>query len=525
MINALKTQMTHEFGKMHQRMNRLEHAVGPVDPSSELKVESVEDETQGYDQSPVMSAKESLDEQPSSPKPHDFDRQVLLAHETMRQAEKEEIETQPGQPVAPGQPSMPADHTTLAALLLKWKSIEALVQDLVKKEGIQYIEEFPIRQEQQRGVLRVFGRGEGFDQEIRPQVGKYEHSMDQVMTDINDDYSDVASPLPDPTAWGQVGGLSPAGLDIYKGGALNIDGTPDFDRATVKLYVDSFKENVLNLHPIIIPSQLDAMVTIFLDSLPPHSSKPSNRSAAKFVQPGGITSAPDTGTKRKRSPAAEELNPAVAVHKPGYPFRSIHSALVLAVLALGKLSLHKGRIPDFAQDQDVPVHNSPSVRNGVMSSPSQGSPPGLTPAHTSGLPSPKENDRSLPSRRPSLQGLGSAMRGHTMKRNLDVIPGLEYYGLAADIFGSHLGGITLKHVYVALFLGLYHGQLGRVLESWAYISHAGTTLQVILRPSLSRLAGLAKSGQIPETKRDSQLAFAFWTCLQLERYVAAPFTK
>jgi hypothetical protein len=69
-----------------------------------------------------------------------------------------------------------------------------------------------------------------------------------------------------------------------------------------------------------------------------------------------------------------------------------------------------------------------------------------------------------------------------MKRNLDVIPGLEYFALAVDIFGSHIGGHSLKHVHVALFLGLYHGQLGRVVESWSYIALAGRTLQVVLRP-------------------------------------------
>lgn len=41
-----------------------------------------------------------------------------------------------------------------------------------------------------------------------------------------------------------------------------------------------------------------------------------------------------------------------------------------------------------------------------------------------------------------------------------VIPGLEYFALAGDILGSQISGYSLKHVYVELFMGLYHRQLG-----------------------------------------------------------------
>jgi hypothetical protein len=74
------------------------------------------------------------------------------------------------------------------------------------------------------------------------------------------------------------------------------------------------------------------------------------------------------------------------------------------------------------------------------------------------------------------------MKAQPAKRNLDVIPGLEYFALASDIMGSHLGGYNLKHVYVFLFAGLYHGQLGRVIESWSYINIACLKMHTILRP-------------------------------------------
>ncbi|KAI0134125.1 hypothetical protein BJ170DRAFT_716509 [Xylariales sp. AK1849] len=522
--HSLRSQITSEFGKMDQRMTNLEQAIKVPRRSSDLKVESIEGEGDRHE-----SELSAHDEHRSSPQ-EPSDPEVENAHNVLLEMDEAEIENQPGPPVIPGQPTMPADHTTLAALLLKWPSIGGMVGDLIQ-EKIHYIDEFPIRQEQQRGLLRVFGRGEGFDQEIRPASSRLEHEpQDQIMTEVTDDFSEgVASPMPSGDVWGQVGGLTPYNVD-YKGGVLNMDGNPDFDREKVTMYVKSFKDNILNMHPILVPKQLDAMVTMFLKTLPPppQPAKPMGQSSgAKFVNENSRSniapSVPETGTKRKRSPAAEEQNPSIAFQKPGLPYRSIHSALVLAVLALGKICLHKGAMPDVVHEQDQQMYGSPSVRNGILASPSQGSPPGHIPqSQSSGLPSPKEYDRSMSSRRPSLQGAATTVKGaHTMKRNVDVIPGLEYYALAADIFGSHIGGNSLKHVYTALFLGLYHGQLGRVGESWSYTALGCRTLQVILRPSLSRLQKLKEDGQLPDTLRDNLLAFSFWTCLQLESDILA----
>ena len=170
--------------------------------------------------------------------------------------------------------------------------------------------------------------------------------------------------------------------------------------------------------------------------------------------------------------------------KPGRGFRTIHSALVLLVLALGKICLHRDPIPDVVRDTpDAPTPNSPLIRNGFPASPLQGSPPGVvSQSQSSGLPSPREIERGMSSRRPSIQGLAPATRGIQMKRNMDVIPGLEYFALATDIIGSHVAGHNLKHVYVFILAGLYHGQLGRIIESWSYINLASTRLHAILRP-------------------------------------------
>ncbi|KAK6082081.1 hypothetical protein SCUP234_04394 [Seiridium cupressi] len=526
LMSSLKDQIASQFERLDQRMSRIEHNIRPADQSSDMKLESVEGDHQDYDALPAGDHKETGNEHPSSPRDSDDPDKVKTAHEIIRQMDNDEIEIDPGPPVNPGQPSLPANHTTLAALLLKWPSIDHLVCDLLRDQGIQHISEFPVSQELQRGVLRVWGRGEGY------MLGKHHETKGgPIMTDVTEDSPNEA-PSPysdregwtDGQAWGTVGVPPTQGVDVYKGGMLLSDINMELDRPTVKQYVQSFKDNVLNMHPILIPRQLDAMVAVFLDSLPQAPSKSSNKIAAKFVQSGGSSIAPpgpETGSKRKRSPAVEEQTPTMPFQKAGIQVaRSINSALVLSVLALGKICLHKGKIPELVPDHDnLQASSSPFFRNGVMSSPSQGSPPGFTPNQTSQLPSPKEIDRSLSSRRASVQGSNSTVKGQNLKRNIDVVPGLDYLGLAEDIIGGNIGGFTLKHVYVELFLGLYYGQLGRVIESWSHIQLAGRNLQVVLRPSLSRLSEMKRNNQAPQSGRDNQLAFAFWTCLQLERYV------
>ena len=88
------------------------------------------------------------------------------------------------------------------------------------------------------------------------------------------------------------------------------------------------------------------------------------------------------------------------------------------------------------------------------------------------------------SRRSSLDGVQTPSSSPRAKnaKNLDVIPGLSYFAMATDIIGNQLGGNSLQHVHLNILAGLYHGQLGRVLESHAYISQACRSLLVILRP-------------------------------------------
>jgi hypothetical protein len=482
-----------KLDKLDNRVSNLEDTLRHSNPEiAKMKLESIEEDDQPHlRDASVSDNREGPEEEatetstPGRTSIVEPPLSLTEAHETLRQLEYDDIEAQPGPMVPPGRPTMPPNHTTLASLLLKWPSIYNMVRHILEAERVLYVEEYPIRQEQQRGSLRLFGKGEGHDSD-RFRTSDKGTPQDFSMTDV-EDASDMAPLTPGPESWGQVGSPAPGpGVD-YRGGSLNTDGNPDWDPTKVWRYVQSFKDNILNMHPIIIPKELDAMVRVFLETLPKSPSAPSHKVSVGFIHPA--TSAPpalpETGTKRKRSPAADEQSPFTVFRKPGRPYRNVQSTLVLLVLALGKICLHRGKIPDVVHDPDDFTSNSPLVRNGVLASPSQGSPPGhFPPSQSSGLPSPRENERAvMMSRRSSLQGnLPLSRASFTHKRNLDAIPGLEYFALASDIMGGDYGGFDLKHVYVHILAGLYHGQLGRVMESWEHITTASRKLQVVMRP-------------------------------------------
>ncbi|KAF4629171.1 hypothetical protein G7Y89_g8977 [Cudoniella acicularis] len=450
------------------------------------------------------------------------ERQDPLQH-----GEEEEEEEEGGDPGPLKAPSIPVNHTTGAARLLLVGPIAEMCHDIMKNAKIKN-EKYPIIQEEKRGLLRLYGRGEGTD--APPGYDRdplIDHGSESTSGDTN---SDVSSPAGE--EWGQLGGLTPPGNPPpeFTRGSINIEGMPDLSREKVLELVKSYKKHINNMHPILIPSRLDVLVETFLKSTPESQAKSKHISSVvsagypqhTSVSAGFVGNPQSPGNKRKRSPALAEY-PEVPNHhdvKPGHPFRSISSALVLLVLALGQISLHKGKIPECVPDRDHDGSwaNSPIIRNGHPPSPLQSSPSMSTPM---GIPSPQETDRMQPrSRRTSIEAAYAPKSVNTRPKNLDVIPGLFYFALATDIIGNQLGGNSLQHVHVNVLAGLYHGQLARVMESHAYIHQACRSLQVILRPKLDRFKKIKADGLIVPAK-DNPLVIAFWTCLQLESDIVA----
>lgn len=421
----------------------------------------------------------------TNPEPQ-MDREYMLDRLRHKdRAEEDDMDEAPGPAVAAEQPAFPLDHTTPAGRLLQWPSIAEMVGPFLAAEGVRYPEDYPQRQELLRGQLPLFGRGEGSD---------FGRPADRDVTveygDFSDDVSvgDHASPAAAGTDWGPIGGPSPpATVSSERHGTIrSADDTLDFESSRIWKYVESYKTHIQNMHPLIPPEDLKAMIFGFLEDV---GVGQANKVAqvAKFVsQHDSPTQHPlDSDRKRKRSPvpngAEHVLQPP---NKRQRPQRSIQHALVLIVLALGKICQVRDRkLPDVPDPREPrpEVQGSPVVRNGHITSPNQGSPPSGTPLTSSGLPSPKEHERSGPgqSRRSSVQRSGmeaptSAASPVPPKKNLnlDVIPGLDYFAYATDILGNQMDGTKIDHIHAHILACLYYGQLGRVVASFHHIRQA-----------------------------------------------------
>jgi hypothetical protein len=540
-FDILANTMNTLVGKVDRLEREITMAKTPMsEPKLKPKPEPSEDvHMQEYSQPPITSESASHIPRPESPYPSTPN--VPRPPERLGEQEVPSDE-EAGDPVPPGKPSIPFNHTTGASRLLLVGPIAKLASGVIADKRIKN-EKYPFLQENRRGLLRLFGRGEGLD---RPPG--YDRDP---LTDYSNENtpSDTTSEGSSPPAdrWGQLGGLRmtpppdenapPANSQI----GLSSESMPDFSRETVERNLKSYLLNVNNMHPILVPRRLRALVENFLKSIPSSQARPrqpehvpsyistTHSSVAGFISSRNPES---PGQKRKRSPASltEEGPDAHNMwgYKPGHPSRSISTALVLLVMALGEICSHTAKIPDIYYDgAEDKQHDSPNIRNGNPRSPMQQSPTLATPI---GLPSPLEGNRILPgSRRTSFEG--NFASSHESKRNIDRLPGLAYFALATDIIGNQLAGRSLQHVHVNILAGLYHGQLGRIMESHAYINAACVSLQHILMPwvcpssSPERANIPRKLERLQELKRknifipgkDNPLVFAFWTCLQLER--------
>ncbi|KAJ4306069.1 hypothetical protein N0V88_000865 [Collariella sp. IMI 366227] len=515
-ILGVATKLDSNEDRMDKRMRRFENALRRIDPRALAFLDEDHRPESAGSAGPTSGDSSSLSPEGAATTALPI-IDSLEARAITRNMEEETDAEPPGPVVPPGEPSIPVNHTTLAARLLEWDPIAVLIQDILETEDVN-VGQFPIREEERRGLLRIWGRGEGLDSSHSGR-NDTEAMRDAGVMEPPDDISDAGAPSP-ADCWGGISG-SPAPID---GKSVIAVQTPDFSENVVYKYIQSFQDNIQNLHPLILPQELNAMVKLFLDTVQQSTARQSkSASIAKFVGSGASQS--ETGAKRKRrtedegGPESPPVSPRSA--KPVFQ-RSINNALVLLALALGKICLHKDRLPDVVPVSE-PLHGSPVARNGYPASPIQGSSPSYTShSHSNSLPSPKDGaERPGASRRSSFQSGGPSMKGATsLRRNMDVIPGLDYFAYATDILGGQLAGTSLRHIHAYLLAGLYHGQLGRVLESYAYIKEAGYAVQIKMRPSLDRLSKITGL-QVVTREADNRLLFAFWTCLQLESDIIA----
>jgi hypothetical protein len=376
--------------------------------------------------------------------------------------------------------SMPIGHTTAAHKLLAWPTIKALLPNTD--------EDYVMKAEEDRGLIRLYGRGEGTDRDDGGAGAPSPNSSEGSRTEDQMGSPQTApSPTPSEGPWG-IGYAGPNSSDkspvSSEVGGLNLDGTMNFDRHTINKLHNSYIVNIHNMHPFLDRRVLRKMVNKFISRHSPIGgpmNKSVKRKRSNENMPGLVQEPPP-----KPAPETSFTNRSL-------PERSISNAIVLLVLALGKICEWKEPLPG-------PIPNSPpgegtkaaGTNNSSMmqtDSPpastvsSAQSPIGMvSPANNAvvGFNSPSGGVRMALSNRSYSSQPATDRQG--AEKNMEVIPGLAYYAYATDILGNVQGGNDLAHVQACLLAGLFAGQLAHGFASHAWINQACRACQVLIRP-------------------------------------------
>jgi hypothetical protein len=204
-------------------------------------------------------------------------------------------------------PQLPLDHMTRVGLLLEWSVIKKLIGPYLEEAEIPYISEYPVEQEKGRDSLILHSRNE------------VSFSSRQVSLPTDHGCSGLVDP---PFA----ASMSPT----FDGGFIEINDALDFTEPSVCLYVQTFKQNILSMHPIIGPKDLDSLVSEFLKKM-----LGSQRKRPQFGDGSDENNAPQIQAKQLE--------------------RSSTSAMVLLVLALGEVCLHIQKIPGHNPPQKCTI--------------------------------------------------------------------------------------------------------------------------------------------------------------------------
>lgn len=393
--------------------------------------------------------------------------------------------------------TLPPKHTTAAQNLLNWPAIARIIPPGITASYV-------IDEESGRGLLRLYGSGEGEDKndghEGAPSPAGSTSSEGRRM-----DEETSSSPH---GVWGngQIHGPTPSSIPNNPHsardhpGGVSPHGGLMLDSDAVDRYFRSYMDHMHILHPFLEPRVIRHMV---------HTFKRKYSWDARST----LHTAATIGTKRKRemteSPtsmdelhAANHVNsrPQSRVLSTGVPLieHSVANAIVLLVIALGKVCSHREPLPGPA--------NTTSIRTSTPHS-----------ALYSDLPMPMSAPTSPFHTQSNLNGtsyINVSSPANPQGKNMDAIPGLAYFAKAADILGELPGGTDVSHIQANLLAGLYMGQLARILPSYEYIMKACMAAQILIESRPYK-------GRTIKPNRRNLINFAFWSCLQLESDIAA----
>lgn len=426
------------------------------------------------------------------------------------------------------------DHRTAPhKLLLLWPSVRPLLARAHVEHNDGYVMEA-----EDRGVLRLWTRGEGIDEYDGTQPGG------PASPARSDESGEAAAATPHADGlWGHGFPSTPNSearrSEPYGAGGLKSNGEVDLDASTINMLYDSYMRHIHIMHPFLDKRRLRKMFDNFIRRY--STGRPR---AAFAVGPLNNFDSDQRPLKRQRS------NGSTANIGPGSDGemrqrepteRSPGNAIIYLVLALGKICMHRDPLPAVVADSKLQAnsvisHQISGNRGLAASSPVSTNikPSPMSPKSTPNTQPTPPSEAGIRlnesrSRRSSMEGSPSAIAG---PRNMDVIPGIAYYAKAAEILGDQGDGNDLVHAQMFLLAGLYKGQLARVKESMSWITMAGRAILILLDRyklyndnywtaygDVRRQLEKAQS-RIKDT-RQSLIVLASWTCLQLESDILA----
>ncbi|KAI4196114.1 MAG: hypothetical protein LQ350_006750 [Teloschistes chrysophthalmus] len=376
------------------------------------------------------------------------------------------------------------EHATAAHRLLSWPSIKQIVHKSRFISQISLGPDYVMSMEQDKGVLRLYGRGQGRD----PTSDSYgsppgvnapgENSPGSSTSTRSDDTSSTASSPPE-GVWGSGSVLATnnerQGLSTV--GGLTSENLLDIHPRTMRRLLNSYLENFHILHPFLERSRLTRMFERFSMRY-----NPSNQTLTKQLFAGPVS---NQALDALRDNSASGARTAKRKHSSGHYNasgdpnhvspqsdseirleHSISTAIILLVMALGRIAEWKDPLP------------GPVYVTGDHPEATAASRPLFSPPRMHGDRSPSAGTEASPKSsnyagtNPSISSLLSGDRADmssprlsaddaSRPRNVDVIPGLAYYAKATDILGNLFGLNDLTQVQAHLLAGLFAGQLAR----------------------------------------------------------------
>ena len=376
--------------------------------------------------------------------------------------------------------ALPPKHFTAAQNLMEWPSVKAILPDSISQKPTYVLD-----LESGRDLLQLH-KGE----DVNDGRGGPTSPASSQTTSSAGRYDDENSTPSTKGVWGS--GQLPA--------RSSRNGLPGRDQLILDTHVvdTCFKEYMANihiLHPFLEAKVLRDMIKLFKqryswDFVPLNSR---NVSSGKRKRDVDNSSASFDHLSSSMPPQPHQRNPGDPVDIE----HSIANAIVLLVMALGRVCMHKGPLPGCpppaAVSTATPHHTNFS--NGLASAPS-------SPAHDRQA---KLGETQAAISRPS----------DPRDKNMDVIPGLAYFAQGADILGELPGGSSVSHVQANILAGLYMGQLARIIPAHYYFSNACRGCIVLIESSEY------KNKSTMKIAKRNLINFAFWSCLQLESDILA----